>query len=750
MQAYLDKSLEAQKRAEDLLSLLSLREKVGQLNQTLYGFQSYEREEGKAVLTESFREACRHWGGLGVFYGLYRSDPWTQKDYDSGLNRREMVELYNEAQRIVIEQSRFSIPVLFSQESPHGPVSLDGYLLPVNLAAGASFNPDLFREACSIAGRELNDCGVHLSLVSMLDVLRDARWGRCEECFSEDPFLSAEMAKAAVIGYREGGTAVVGKHFAAQGEGTGGINASSARIGERELREIHVPPMKAIADAGVAGVMAAYNEIDGVFCHQNPWLLKTLLRDELGFDGIVMADGIAIDNLNSVTGDPVESAAAALRSGVDVSLWDQAFTKLEEACRRYPELIDRINEACLRVLSLKFSSGLFDQPFLAVEEAPVYTVSEYPASLELAKESIVLLKNDKKLLPLDPDKIQRLAVIGPHVRDVYTLCGDYTPYLKAEQCRSIADGMAEYTEVFVEEGSGITSRNGQALEQAVHLAREADAVVLTLGGSSSRFGESSFAANGALSGTLGDVDCGEGVDVADVSLTQAQLELFEVVRAVTSSRAIPLVTVIVGGRPYAIPSVAEQTDALLYSFYPGPMGGKALADIVFGTSPAGRLPVSLPRSNTQIPLYYNVKASYKQRYADLDATPLYGFGEGLTYTDFELKSVSCSASEIRAGETLSIDCELANVGEREAAAVLQLYIRETRSSRVPRVRELKAFKKQSIQAGGTADIRLDLAAEDLKVWSVAGEWQLETGRLHLEIKDQGKLLWEGEIQILAG
>ncbi len=757
MQTYLDKSLDAKTRARHLLDLMSLREKVGQLNQTLYGFRSYERgEDQKAVLTEEFRDACRYWGGLGVFYGLYRTDPWTKKDQKSGLSRREMIELYNEVQREVMAQSRFNIPVLFSQESPHGPVQLDSYLLPVNLAAGAAFNPELYREACAVAAEQLRKSGVHFALVSMLDVLRDPRWGRSEECFSEDPYLSAVYARASVLGYQgdileggEEGLYVVAKHFAAQGEGTGGINASSARIGERELREIHIPGMAAAAKAGAAGVMAAYNEIDGIFCHANEWLLRDLLRGELGFNGIVMADGIAIDNLNAVTGDTVESAALALRSGLDVSLWDEAFTHLEDACERYPELTEYVDASCLRVLELKFACGLFDQPYLEHESVPLYTSTEKPASLNLARESIVLLKNDNETLPFTKESGKKVAVIGPHINDVYTLCGDYTPYLNPAYCTSVVDGLSAYGEILAEEGTGILRRNQAGLEHALELASEADAVVLTLGGSSSRFGGGNFAANGALEGSQGQVDCGEGVDVADIALPDAQLELFSEVRKLTCERGIPLVTVVVAGRPYAIPEIAAETDALLYSFYPGPEGGRAIADVIYGLAPGGRLPVSLPRSSAQIPVPYNVKASYPTRYSDSEAAALFSFGYGLTYTSFELLGAELSASCIGEDEYVDLKLEIRNTGNLSAAAVPQLYVRRRRSAVVPRVKELKAFGKQVIASGETARMTLRLFSEDLKIWSRKRVWELEAGTIELELCDEGKVLWAGELEIRA-
>ena len=277
MKAYQDASLAPARRAKALLEEMTLAEKVGQLNQRLYGFRIYERKcvngEDTIELSEEFRQEVEKYSGLGVLYGLYRADPWADKDYETGLTGVLSKKAYNQVQRYVLEHSRLGIPVMMSSECPHGHQALDGYLLPVNLLAGATFDPAMVRAAYRVSGRQLQNMGVDFALMSMLDVLRDPRWGRSEECYSEDPYLSARMAEAAVIGMQESGPEVVAKHFAAQGEGTGGVNASAARIGERELREIHFPPAAAAIKAGAKGIMAAYNEIDGVYCHANRWLL---------------------------------------------------------------------------------------------------------------------------------------------------------------------------------------------------------------------------------------------------------------------------------------------------------------------------------------------------------------------------------------------------------------------------------------------------------------------------------------------
>ncbi|WP_419486210.1 glycoside hydrolase family 3 protein, partial [Hominenteromicrobium sp.] len=360
-----DSALSPKERAEDLLPRLTLREKVGQVNQKLYGFQSYTCNGEHVELADSFKEEVEKWGGLGVLYGLYRADPWANKDYTTGLTGVNAIRAYNLAQHYVLEHSRFGIPMLMSSECPHGHQALDGYLLPVNLGMGAAWNPKLVEEGFKVVGEQQKEMGVDFALVSMLDILRDPRWGRSEECYGEDPYLCGQNAAAAVKGCASAGLEVVAKHFCAQGETTGGVNASAARIGERELREIHLPAMKEAVKAGATGVMAAYNEIDGVPCHANEWLLKDVLREELGFDGIVMADGVAIDRLGMLTGnDKAANGAYALNAGVDVSLWDDSFPHLEEAVERGLVSEETLDKAVLRVLELKFARGLFEHPYL--------------------------------------------------------------------------------------------------------------------------------------------------------------------------------------------------------------------------------------------------------------------------------------------------------------------------------------------------------------------------------------------------
>lgn len=762
---------------KDLLACMSLQEKVGQLCQRLYGFAVYESENGEIRFTKEFEREVEDCGGLGTLYGLYRADPWSGRTYENGLTGKNAVATYNRLQKYVLEHSRLSIPVMMSSECPHGHQALDGYILPVNLAVGAAFSPECAGEAAAVCAAQMKGMGVDLALVSLLDVLRDPRWGRSEECFGEDPYLASCMAEAVVRGMQEQGIGVVAKHFCGQGETTGGVNASAARIGERELAEIHLPAARACCRAGVKGIMAAYNEIDGIYCHANRKLLQKTLRESFGFRGIVMADGLAVDQLDNMTGDNVRSAAAALNAGVDIGLWDRAFSRLGEALERGLISMETIDQAVGRVLYLKWELGLFDRPYLALDgtrtaEFPaedmegygntseeitahppkqkergmgntgMYPYGKYPQSGRLAQESVILLKNEGQTLPL-AGNLYKIAVIGPNADDIYRQIGDYSPPLREGTGETVLKGMVDGADRLHRKGGSpfdLKYADGADIRKAEELAAWSDVTVLVLGGSSSRFEGAVFDRNGAV---LGEgrmaMDCGEGVDCAGLTLPGRQDELFDTVRCRTGR----LVTVVIAGRPYAIPEIAKKTDALLYAFYPGPVGGSAIADIIYGErSPVGRLPVSLPRSAGQLPVYYNHKRSYRaMHYCDEKDGALYSFGEGFGYSSFSCGSVQLQEKD---GE-MCLTCEVANCGEWEDAMVLQCYRIVKASEVVPRARELKAFRKVSLKPGERRMVTIDIGQDFFLIYGQDGCWHEEKGEYGILLMDNGKIYWEGTI-----
>lgn len=765
MELYKNSALSVEMRVEDLLSRMSVTEKVGQLNQRLCGFQMFDRVENEDgtvsfPLNDAFKNEAERYG-IGVLYGLFRADPWSQKTYENGITAKDAARVYNDVQRYVIEHSRLGIPMLMSAENPHGVQSLDGYIIPVNLASGCTFNPDLLKKAFSVTRKQQKAMGVHLSLVSTLDMARDPRWGRSEECYSEDPYLSARMAVAAMQGcqFDEQGNldmiAVV-KHFAAQGQCTGGINASPASIGERELREIHLPTMKALAKAGCQCLMAAYNEIDGVPCHANAWLLNDVLRKEMGFKGAVMADGCAIDRLNGTLAATVAGAGAiALKAGVDISLWDNCFSELEEAFRKGEISIADLDRAVRRVLTMKFELGLFDHPYVEEETLSEFNYDNYEESLELSRESVVLLKNNG-ILPLDPSKYRKIAVIGPNANDVYHQMGDYTPPMRDGVGVTVLEGVREQFagEVTYVRGCTVCTDVVDEIAAAADAAKDADLVILALGGSSARNFDVEFDTNGAaiVRDTVLDMDCGEGVDVANLELGGKQKALAEAVFAVGK----PVVTVVIAGRAYAFGAQTEPADAALCAFYGGPMSGRAIAEILFGkVNPSGRLSVSIPRSSGQLPVYYNQKdLGSELKYFDSTRRPLYPFGYGLgyqkmVYSGFRLEDGALTLAQLASGARCKVVFTVVNTGDSADYAVPMLYIKDLQASVTRRVKELKGFVKVLLQPGEQREITLSVGEEELSLWDIYMNFIPEPGDVKLMVQDSDTLLFEQNMTIFA-
>jgi len=744
MEAYKDPRLPPEERTADLLARMTLREKIGQLTQRLYGFAIYRREGENVSFTQEFLDEVRRYGGVGAIYGLHRADPWSGRDFTNGLTGALAVRARNQAQRLVLEHSRLGIPALFSTECPHGPQVLDGYLLPVNLASGAAFSPELLEKAAEVCGRQLRELGVDLALVSALDLLRDPRWGRSEECFGEDPFLAARLAQAVVRGIQSQGVAVVAKHLCAQGETTGGVNASAARIGPRELREIHLPPVRACVDAGVEGFMAAYNEIDGIYCHANRWLLTELLRGEYGFQGFVMSDGVAIDQLDAVTGDRTASGALALDAGVDMGLWDTGFARLEDAVARGLVSEARVDEAAGRILRLKFRRGLFDDPYLPeTDHWQGYAYSAYPQVKALAEQSVVLLKNDGGLLPLCTDTEGKLGLTGPNMDEIYHQLGDYSPPVREGAGITPRQGLARLLrdaesplELVCRRGCPLFGSDEGELTEALAALADCQTVVVVAGGSSSRFAGGEFDANGAARRQeTATMDCGENVDDGLLRLPGGQLELLRRLKA--SGKRV--VAVLLGGRPYEMAEIDRYSDALLVSFYPGLTGGEALAKVLFGRcEPAGRLNASLPDHAGELPVYYNPKDSYAAgRYYNV-AAPRYRFGCGMGYTQFHYRLCRGPDAARR-----SVTFEIANQGGRGGWAVPQLYLHRTQGVATARVRQLCGFEKVFLPAGAAKTCTIPIPPDSLVQWDAGMKPRETPGKIQWFLCDSGQTLLEG-------
>ncbi|PZF89063.1 beta-glucosidase [Listeria ivanovii] len=756
MAIYLDATKSTNDRVEDLLSRMTLAEKCGQLNQRMYGWDAFSRNGDVFQITDKFKEEVARFEGIGALYGLFRADPWSKMNKETGISRANSAKVANMVQRYVMENTRLGVPVLLAEEVPHGHQALGSESYPVNLARAASFHPELQQQVAEAIAEEISDKGVHLALASALDILRDPRWGRAEECYGEDPYLAAELTAAITEGFQKSGKiAVVLKHFAAQGEPVGGHNSGPVSIGVRELREIFLEPLRAGITKGALGVMAAYNEIDGVPCHANKELLTTILREEMGFGGIVMADGCALDRLLKLNPDPKKAAKMAIEAGVDLSLWDEVFPFLEESVAAGILNETIVDQAVRRILQVKFQLGLFENPYVE-EKVPAASANWKKLNLQAAREGICLLKNDAMTLPLK-GKRKRLAIVGPNADTLYNQLGDYTAPQNKEDCVTVLAGLKSIVpkewELLLEKGSDIREAVAGGISKAEELAGKADAIVLVLGGSSARNFNMEFQSNGAVSSKGPNMDAGENVDVADIALPEVQLALF---RAMKRTKK-PVIVVMIQGRPIAIPEISKEADALLTAFYPGSVGGTAIAEVLVGKyNPSGKLPVSIPVSSGRIPVYYNQKAvEYKEDYFDLTGKPLYPFGYGLSYSEFSyrnlvIKQEQISLSSLLAGETVAVKVTVENTSEIAGEEVVQLYIHDMESSITRRKKELKAFKKIRIEPKEKIDVTLELTKEDFEVWSINNKYEIEAGGIQIFVGGSSDTTIVGQVTIVGG
>ncbi|MCL8014145.1 glycoside hydrolase family 3 N-terminal domain-containing protein [Streptomyces sp. AS02] len=705
---YLDPAAPDEARVHDLLSRMTLREKAGQLNQRMYGWNAYRRTpDGGFELTDALYAETDRFEGLGALYGLQRADAWSGVGPGNGPGAEDAAALADLVQRHVVERSRLGIPALFVEEVPHGLMALDGTVLPVNLAVGATWDPELYECAAAHAAAELRARGGHVALVSALDIARDPRWGRTEECFGEDPYLAARLTEAVVRGMQgEPGGAPAGhfaadkapvvlKHFAGQGATVGGRNSAESELGPRELHEIHLPAARAGIRAGAAAVMAAYNEADGMPCSGNRALLTELLRESWGFEGLVMADGLAVDRLARITGDKVSAGALALNSGVDLSLWDEGFTHLAEAVVRGMVAEEVLDAAVARVLRLKFRLGLFDRHGAP---APPLPARGRELSTAVARAAVTLLRNDGTL-PI-PAAVSRIAVLGPQSATVAHQSGDYTAPQHPGTGTSVLDALRTLAPPGVDirhaPGCALTGGDLSDIPEAVAAAAASDLAVLVLGGSSARTPDTEFDANGAARTAVSHLTCGEGADLAGLELGRAQYALL----AAVAATGTPTAVVLIQGRPHAVPDTAG---ALLTAWYPGPWGGEAIAEVLLGLiEPVGRLPVSVPRSAAQLPVYYNHKDTEYGGYVDESAEPLYSFGHGLSYTSFEYGPARLS------GHT--VEADITNTGHRHGRSVAQLYLRRLRTPVWPRTLELCGFRAVDLAPGETRTVTFPLGA----------------------------------------
>lgn len=748
---YKNASLPVRDRVQDLLERMTIEEKIGQLIQPM-GWKTYlKQDDGTVTVTEEFKEEIAK-GGVGSLYGVLRADPWTEVTLETGLSPKQGAEATNEIQRYVMENSRLGIPVLFGEECSHGHMAIGATVFPVPLTVGSAWNTDLYRQMCQAIAVETRSQGGAATYSPVLDVVRDPRWGRTEECFAEDPYLIGELAVEAVKGLQgerlDSDRTIVAtlKHFAAYGSSEGGRNAAPVHMGLRELHEVDLLPFKKAVEAGACSVMTAYNEIDGVPCTSSPYLLNDLLRQEWGFDGFVITDFGAIQMLVSGhnTAETGEQAVAqSLQAGVDMEMSGFMFRKhLGQALEQGLMSEKDLDAAAGRVLEMKFRLGLFENPFVdpGLAEKMIGCEDHVELARRLAQEGVIMLKNESGTLPLRKEGTT-VAVIGPNANHIYNQLGDYTSPQPREQIVTVLDGirrkMGDPEQVLYAPGCRIKGDSREGFAHALECAGQADAVIMVIGGSSARdFGEGTIdlrtGASVVSDNPWNDMECGEGIDRSTLSLMGVQLELVQEVYKLGK----PVIVVYINGRPVAEPWIDEHAHAILEAWYPGQEGGNAIADIVFGdVNPSGRLTVSIPKHVGQLPVYYNSKRTRGKRYLETDLEPQYPFGFGLSYTEFKYDNLRVVPEQISADGEAEVEIEVTNTGAVAGDEVVQLYISDVSTSVTRAEISLKGFRKVRLEPGQTETVKFPVNKEHLQLINArlqpvveAGEFRLMVGR----------------------
>jgi len=720
---YLDPGQPVEKRVTDLLKRMTLEEKVAQMCQYVgieHQAESYKANKGKApaanddassfykgISFDSLRQMVAG-GRVGSFLHIV-----TAKES-------------NEMQRLAMK-SRLKIPVLIGIDAIHGNALVSGCtVFPTPLTMAASFNPGLVQDISAATAEEMRATGSHWTFTPNIDIARDARWGRVGETFGEDTYLVSVMGVASVKGLQgnnmTGKNAVVSciKHLIGGGNSVNGLNGSPTDISERTLWEVHLPPYKAGVEAGAFTVMTAHNELNGVPCHANSYLMTDILRKKWGFRGFYVSDWMDIERLNTVhhvAADQKEAVYQTVMAGMDMHMHGPGFLEpLVELVKegRVPE--SYINSSVAKILEAKFRLGLFENPFVDETEAAKikFNTAHKKLALDAARESIVLLKNDNNILPLS-SSYKKILVTGPNANN-QTLLGDWSLQQPDENVTTIYEGIKQEapagTLVDLFE-TGTVKKTGEAvIAEAGVKAKEADLIVVVVGENSLRYLNK-------------EKTSGENIDRDNINLIGQQEELIN--ELVKSGK--PVVVVLINSRPLAIGEVTKNTPAVIEAWEPGNKGGQALAEIIFGkVNPSGKLPVSIPRSTGQVPTYYNYKPSnYFHKYIETQSSALYPFGFGLSYTTFSIDGIKLSKNRISMGEKVRVSCLVTNKGDRDGEEVVQVYIRDEVSSVTRPVKELKAFEKVSLKKGESRELSIELTPEDFQLLDIHMKPVVEKG-----------------------
>jgi beta-glucosidase len=714
---YRDPKAPIERRVEDLLSRMTLEEKVGQLNMPCV----YERGIGAdvAAKTEGVKKFAA--GALTTEIGP-GGGFFTLANEILHKGSRQQAEFFNELQKIVTQQTRLGIPLLQTEEGTHGVMCSGKTIFPEGPGLGSTWNLDLLRRVYSAAAREARAVGIHQLFTLVIEPNRDPRLGRNQEGYSEDPFLCARIAETIVRAMQgddlsRPDAVVAGLcHYPGQSQPASGMERGAMEISERTLREVFLPPWAAgIKHARARAIMATYPAIDAVPAHASVKLLTKILREELNFEGLVLGEGGGVSTLvyEGLAAGQKEAGQLALRAGLDVGISHEPgfMGALVESVRQGQASMADIDRAVRRVLRQKFLLGLFEQPYADVERAAAagHAKEHRDLALEAARESIVLLKNSG-VLPLRKD-LRSIAVIGPNADDGENQLGDYLPKTVLQKISTVLDGVrgkvSPATKITFARGAGVLGSDKSGFAEAQQAARGADAAIVVVGENGWRTAASKR-----------DATNGEGYDVASLDLTGVQEDL---VRAVHET-GTPTIVVLINGRPLSTRWIAENVPALVEAWLPGERGGEAVADILFGDyNPSGRLPVTVPRHVGQLPAYYNykpgkeywIRKGWGKRYVDMPATPLFAFGGGLSYTTFEYSNLAITPAVTGPAGEVRVSVDVHNSGTRDGAEVVQLYLRDVLASVSRPVMELRGFEKVWLKPGEKKNVAFTITREDM-------------------------------------
>ncbi len=745
--AYKNAGLPPARRVKDLLSRMKLEEKAAQMvciwrekTQTLVD------DHGNFDLQKA-KTAFARGNGLGQF--------GRPSDSGKGKNAREMAELTNAVQKFFAESSRLGIPVMVHEECLHGHAAVDGTSFPQPIALGATFNPELVESLYTMTALEARLRGAHQALTPVIDVAREPRWGRVEETYGEDPYLVSRLGIAAVRGFQGDATfrnksrmIATLKHFVGHGQPESGMNCAPANVSIRVLRETFLYPFKEVLKhAGAISIMPSYNEVDGAPSHANRWLLRDLLRKEWGFKGFTVSDYFAIWELgyrpethgHFVAKDKLDSCAQAVRAGVNIELPDpDCYLHLAELVRKGVLKEEELDELIAPMLFWKFQMGLFEDPYVDPSEAERVVGCDQHRELALtaAHEATTLLKNENDLAPLNLSKIKSIAVIGPNANR--SLLGGYSGVPKHNV--TVLDGIKEKVgnraKVLYSEGCKITiggswnqdevvpsdpEEDRKSIIEAVNVAKNADVIVLAIGGNEQTSREAWMLTH------MGDR--------TSLDLIGRQEELVQAMLATGK----PVFVFLFNGRPLSIKYVSQNVPVIYECWYLGQETGRAVADVLFGDyNPGGKLPITIPRSVGHVPVFYNYKPSARRGYLFDDVSPLYPFGYGLSYTSFSIKNPRLTKKTIKRDGSTKVLVDVTNTGKREGTEVVQLYIRDLVSSVTRPIKELKGFRKVGLKPGESTTVTLDVTPEHLSFYDVNMRYVVEPGDFELMVGNSSR------------